>query len=159
MGENGGLIGLREQSPEWSLIINMSITGMRRLTGIKATIGSCRKQSWKRGRALLSHSSGQRHRPVLCSAGPSVGIVSNSFICCAAFRPPDLPVAASTSLLPHGRQELHGELLLHLYHTQHCGVWGLCGQEASKVGTPLRAPSKAGHPPHMSDWYPMRVIW
>lgn len=44
-GENGGLINLREQSPEWSLIITMSITGMRRLTGIKATIGSCRKQS------------------------------------------------------------------------------------------------------------------
>lgn len=76
-GENGGLIGLREQSPEWSLIITMSNPGMRRTTGIKAATGSCRKQSWRRGRALLSHSSGQRHRPVLCSPGPSVGIVSN----------------------------------------------------------------------------------
>lgn len=60
LGKMGGRVDrLREQSPIWSLIINMSITGMRRMTGIKAAIGSCRKhKAGNGGRALLSHSSG-----------------------------------------------------------------------------------------------------
>lgn len=60
VGENGGRVDrLREQSPIWSLIINMSIMGMRRMTDIKAAIGSCRKhKAGNGGRALLSHSSG-----------------------------------------------------------------------------------------------------
>lgn len=159
LGKMGGRVDrLREQSPIWSLIINMSITGMRRMTGIKAAIGSCRKHKAGNGGKGTPFSLlwGRRHRP---GQDPAWAWRLTRFIRCAALRPPDLPIAASTSRLPHGKQEPHGELLLHLYHTQHHYVIELCDREASKVGTQLPASSKPRHPPQMSDWYPMWVMW
>lgn len=107
------------------LIVKTSIMGLRMMAGIKAAIGSW-QEMWgkpKAGEVGIGH-------PLLDPPARATGQ------CCALQDPSRarwltgspallsgiLPVAARTSLLPRGRLELRGELLLR-FRQSHLARW------------------------------------